>query len=91
MATVAQKLRDLCVGHPAAEVPWPHRTLHEAADALDEALAALRLVKDAVPVDPLHAYSRLTIPHSAFLACGAARSRLEADQLQPGDIITVPR
>lgn len=91
MATIAQKLRDLCVGHPNASVPWPHRDIHEAADALDEALAALRSVKDATPVNPMHAYSKFTIPRSTFLACGAARARLEDDTLHAGDTITVIR
>lgn len=32
---LAKRLRDACVGHPHAKIPWPHRLLHEAADALD--------------------------------------------------------
>jgi hypothetical protein len=39
------KLRALCNGHPNAKVPWPHRPLHEAADTLDELLAALELLQ----------------------------------------------
>ena len=30
------RLRDACVGHPSAEIPWPHRILHEAADRIAE-------------------------------------------------------
>ncbi len=29
-----ERLRAACVGHPSASIAWPHRILHEAADAL---------------------------------------------------------
>lgn len=37
---VAKELRDACVGHPHAKIPWPHRLLHEGAKAIEQ-LAAL--------------------------------------------------
>jgi hypothetical protein len=33
-ADLVKRLRDACVGHPHAVIPWPHRLLHEAADRL---------------------------------------------------------
>ena len=32
---LAQRLRQACSGHPNAQIPWPHRLLHEAADFLE--------------------------------------------------------
>jgi hypothetical protein len=29
------RLREACVGHPSAYIPWPHRILHEAASAIE--------------------------------------------------------
>jgi hypothetical protein len=34
-ARLAGMLRDAANGHPAAQIPWPHRLLHDAANALD--------------------------------------------------------
>lgn len=34
---IAADVRAACNGHPAANIPWPHRLLHEAADALERA------------------------------------------------------
>jgi len=36
---LVKRLRESCHGYPAAEIQWPHRILHEAADAI-EALEA---------------------------------------------------
>ena len=30
-----KELRAACDGHPHAKIPWPHRLLHRAADALE--------------------------------------------------------
>lgn len=35
------RLRLACVGHPTAEIPWPHRILHEAADEIADLTARL--------------------------------------------------
>jgi hypothetical protein len=35
------ELREHCVGHPHAKIPWPHRPLNEAADRLETILNAL--------------------------------------------------
>lgn len=32
---LSQRLKDNCIGHPHAKIPWPHALLHEAADELD--------------------------------------------------------
>ena len=32
---IVKRLHDACVGHPAAQIPWPHRLLHDAADEID--------------------------------------------------------
>jgi hypothetical protein len=37
---LADQLREACNGHPNAEIPWPHRLLHEAADALEARAAS---------------------------------------------------
>lgn len=44
---IARRLREYCVGTPA-EIPWPHRILHEAADELDR----LAGVSDQVSLRP---------------------------------------
>lgn len=46
MTPLAQKLRDACNGHPTAQIPWPHRLLHEAADALDAVHSALKEISN---------------------------------------------
>lgn len=38
MSDLPKRLREACNGHPSAAIPWPHRLLHEAADALDRYL-----------------------------------------------------
>lgn len=30
MADIVDRLREACNGHPAAEIAWPHRLLHDA-------------------------------------------------------------
>lgn len=34
IAGLVERLRAECVGHPSTSIAWPHRILHEAADAL---------------------------------------------------------
>lgn len=41
MADLVERLRAACNGHPHAKIEWPHRILHEAADALEAAEKAL--------------------------------------------------
>ena len=36
------RIRSACVGHPSAEIPWPHRLLHEAAEALEVLVGRVR-------------------------------------------------
>lgn len=74
--TLSAQLREACVGRPA-KINWPHRLLHDAADALDSANAALSLVKEARPANPQHALTAWEIPHSTFIACGEARAAIE--------------
>lgn len=35
MSDLKQRLREACNGHPQALIPWPHRILHEAAEAIE--------------------------------------------------------
>lgn len=39
-AELIKRLREACNGHPNALIPWPHRLLHDAADALQAAIDA---------------------------------------------------
>lgn len=44
-STIPARLRAACRGHPAAQIPWPHRLLHEAADRIEELEAAIAAAK----------------------------------------------
>ena len=33
---LAKELLEACNGHPHAKIPWPHRKLHDAAQALED-------------------------------------------------------
>jgi len=35
LEALVRQLREACKGHPNARIPWPHRLLHEAADAIE--------------------------------------------------------
>jgi hypothetical protein len=35
MSDIVSRLRDNCIGHPYAKVPWPHHVLNEAADNIE--------------------------------------------------------
>jgi len=77
VAPIAERLLAACNGYPSAPIKWPHRLLHEAVEALNASKAALNLVKDAIPTNPLHALTTYEIPHATFIACGTARLILE--------------
>jgi len=52
---IVNRLREACVGHPYAAIPWPHRILHEAAEEIDslrKQLAALRPPDRRTPWSP---------------------------------------
>lgn len=56
MNDLVKRLRDVCVGMPA-EIAWPHRILHEAADrieALEAENARLREALTSIEADALH-------------------------------------
>jgi hypothetical protein len=36
MSEIKERLKDACNGHPNAIIPWPHRLLHDAIDAIWE-------------------------------------------------------
>lgn len=40
------RLRLACVGHPTAEIPWPHRILHEAADEIATLTSKLERMRE---------------------------------------------
>lgn len=54
---IAKKLRGACVGHPNAKIPWPHRILHEAAEAI-EALSR--------PAVPAGVRDTVTMPRAVY-------------------------
>lgn len=45
------RLREACVEHPAAEIKWPHRLLHEAADEIERMRAEVDRLTAALPYD----------------------------------------
>lgn len=42
---IVKRLKDACAGHPAAEIPWPHRLLHDA-------IAEITLLREAARAAP---------------------------------------
>jgi len=71
------RLRAACVEHPAAEIPWPHRILHEAADEIANLTArlaetererelreALTTIKEIVSDKFLHKHEKLEVIES---------------------------
>lgn len=38
MTDIVARLRAACNGYPHAEIAWPHRLLHEAADKIEHLL-----------------------------------------------------
>lgn len=48
MDDLVNRLKDACVGHPHARVPWPHRLLHEAKKEIEQLRETVRLdIQDA--------------------------------------------
>ena len=41
MSDIVERLRAAANGHPAAEISWPHRVLHDAADEIERLRARL--------------------------------------------------
>ena len=41
MIDIKAKLLAACNGHPAAEIPWPHRLLHDAVEHIDSQQARI--------------------------------------------------
>lgn len=48
MTDIVDRLREACVGHPAAKIPWPHRLLHDAIAEIER----LRAVVDELCREP---------------------------------------
>lgn len=51
---LVERIRAECNGHPHAKIAWPHRILHEAADALaakDAAIERLVAERDALKIE----------------------------------------
>jgi len=44
MSDLPERLREVCNGHPAAKINWPHRLLHDAADEIERLNALLEIV-----------------------------------------------
>ena len=48
------RLRAVCNGHPCATIAWPHRILHEAADAIADLTAKLAEAELAAKLGEIH-------------------------------------
>lgn len=46
MSDITKRLLEACTGHPAAEIPWPHRLLHEAVDVIQQKEAKLAELRE---------------------------------------------
>ena len=46
MSEIVKRIRAACDGHPAAQIPWPHLLLHEAADDIERLEAALKEIAE---------------------------------------------
>lgn len=51
MNEIANKLRDACAGHPAAQISWPHRLLHEAAEEIERLERRVDALENLLPED----------------------------------------
>lgn len=61
---IIERLREACVGHPDARVPWPHRVLHDAIDEISrlradrnswkEMVERLEAILEVVSADEYH-------------------------------------
>jgi hypothetical protein len=43
-ANIIDRIKAACVGHPAAQIPWPHRLLHDAIAEIEKLRALLSAV-----------------------------------------------
>ena len=46
MSDIKEKLLAACKGHPAAEIPWPHRLLHDAVEHIESQQARIEALED---------------------------------------------
>jgi len=46
VSEIIEQLREACKGHPSAQIPWPHRLLHDAADKIDQLLTDNMILAD---------------------------------------------
>ena len=74
-AKLAQRLRENCVGHPNARIPWPHRILHEAAALIETQAREIAELRAAL-VDMGH-----TLTHIATMDCYTRDGEEEAHLL----------
>jgi hypothetical protein len=42
---ILARLREACTGHPHAEIPWPHRLLHDAVAEIDNLRGVIRAIE----------------------------------------------
>ena len=47
------RLREACNGHPYAEIRWPHRILHEAADEIERLNTELQKREKCAFIGPM--------------------------------------
>jgi len=45
---LVERLRQACSGHPVAKIAWPHRILHEAADAIERLQKELETARESL-------------------------------------------
>jgi len=72
MTDITARLREACTGQPA-EIEWPHRLLHDAADEIERLHATIRTVADNLGCGPAN-----IVEWSAKAKAGL----LELDRLQ---------
>jgi hypothetical protein len=87
--SIAERLRAACDGHPAANIPWPHRVLHEAADEIARLELQVKTYRDTTHVlrEELKFISASTIEACAKVAdtradiCADAVAKIDAGEL----------
>jgi hypothetical protein len=82
MSEIKERLKEACNGHPNAVIPWPHRLLHDAIDAIwkgEQRIALLDAVAEAaveaVPNDPEDRTTEDTMLLEALRAAGYLREK----------------
>ena len=76
---LTERLRAACNGHPHAKIPWPHRILHEAADAIEQRDA---LVEQAFRDGMIYGNNVIVTDPDEAWRTSRARAALRTDKQQ---------